>query len=536
MSTHTLRREDYTIGWLCALHTELRAATLMLDEEHLPLDLYDVDDINQYVLGRIGKHNIVITCLPAGQMGTSPAIATAVQMLSTFKSIRYGLMVGIGGGVPSSEADIRLGDVVVSHPINGYGGVVQYDFGKSKPGGFEPGGFLNAPPTVLLNAVNRLRSNPHKLNGNLSSHMRTFAHHSIFRRDRAGPDVLFKSTYNHAGGPTCESCNKREVIERQSRNGLEIHYGLIASGNQVIRDGKTRDEISAKFGGVHCFEMEAAGLMNRFPSLAIRGICDYSDSHKNKLWQPYAAASAAAYAKELVLLLPIAKVLSSSSSSSLSLPSKYQIPFSLRGVPILSNKFVDRPDDMKALYDALLPEERNQCRRQVFVLRGLGGIGKTQLAAEFARRTHQRFSAIFWLDGSSERNLKQSIAVSASRIPEGQIPEASRKFSESSVGNLESTISDVMSWLSQPNNSKWLIIFDNIDLDYQDLIPDPESYDIRLYLPNLDHGSILITTRLATLEQLGSARKLDKVDDTKAREIFEKWYGQKFSKSCRALF
>ena len=46
--------------------------------------------------------------------------------------------------------------------------------------------------------------------------------------------------------------------------------------------------------------MEAAGLMDSFPCLVIRGICDYADSHKNKRWQPYAAATAAAFAKELL--------------------------------------------------------------------------------------------------------------------------------------------------------------------------------------------------------------------------------------------
>ena len=51
---------------------------------------------------------------------------------------------------------------------------------------------------------------------------------------------------------------------------------------------------------VLCFEMEAAGLMLDFPCLVVRGICDYADSHKNKIWQKYAAATAAAFAKELL--------------------------------------------------------------------------------------------------------------------------------------------------------------------------------------------------------------------------------------------
>ena len=82
----------------------------------------------------------------------------------------------------------------------------------------------------------------------------------------------------------------------------------IASGNQVIKDAAVRDRLSAELGGVLCFEMEAAGLMNSFPCLVVRGICDYADSHKNKRWQPYAAGTAAAYAKEVLSVIPPAEV------------------------------------------------------------------------------------------------------------------------------------------------------------------------------------------------------------------------------------
>ena len=86
---------------------------------------------------------------------------------------------------------------------------------------------------------------------------------------------------------------------------MRVHYGLIASGNQVIKDAAFRDEINKRLGGkVLCFEMEAAGLMNDFPCIVIRGICDYADSHKNKAWQEHAAAVAAAFAKEFLSVVP----------------------------------------------------------------------------------------------------------------------------------------------------------------------------------------------------------------------------------------
>jgi nucleoside phosphorylase len=92
---------------------------------------------------------------------------------------------------------------------------------------------------------------------------------------------------------------------RRSGEGV-VHYGTIASGNQVMKDGVARDKLSSELGGVLCFEMEAAGLMNSFPCLVVRGICDYADSHKNKKWQPFAAAAAAACAKEILSYVPAA--------------------------------------------------------------------------------------------------------------------------------------------------------------------------------------------------------------------------------------
>jgi nucleoside phosphorylase len=153
-----LRREEYTVGWVCALPIELAAAQEMFDEGHSSLDR-NANDTNIYTLGRVGEHNVVIACLPEGQPGTNSAASVALQMKSAFTSIRFGLMVGIGGGAPSEEADIRLGDVVISKPHKVHGGVVQYDFGKATPSGFERTGYLNSPPTILLNAVTNLRAN-----------------------------------------------------------------------------------------------------------------------------------------------------------------------------------------------------------------------------------------------------------------------------------------------------------------------------------------------------------------------------------------
>jgi nucleoside phosphorylase len=220
-------------------------------------------------------------------------------------------MVGIGGGVPSDSNDVRLGDVVISMPQGQYGGVVQYNFGKTgKDGKIARTGWLNAPPTILLTALTKLRTNKMIGRLDLAKHLSAFNNLPEFKYQGAESDVLYKAAYDHVGGRTCENCGIKEVVERENRVIIlpALHFGNIASDNQVIKDGITRDRYSKELGGVLCFEMEAAGLMNTFPCLVIRGICDYSDSHKNKRWQPYAAATAAAVAKELLYIMPASRV------------------------------------------------------------------------------------------------------------------------------------------------------------------------------------------------------------------------------------
>jgi nucleoside phosphorylase len=309
MKQRRLCIEDYTVGWVCALPIELAAAAEMLDEEHQDLPP-DANDTNLYTLGCIGEHNVVVACLPAGQIGTNSAAAVAAQMKSKFVSIRFSLMVGIGGGVPSGQSDIRLGDVVVSQPYMEHGGVIQYDFGKTTPSGFVRTGFINTPPTLLLNALAKLQANNLRRRSNLSEYLSALSHLPKFTRENVGADILFESTYDHVGESTCDQCSRDRLVGRTLRGSQEIivHYGTIASGNQVIKDGITRDRLSSELGGVLCFEMEAAGLMNSFPCLVIRGICDYADSHKNKRWQPYAAATAAACAKEVLSVIPAVEV------------------------------------------------------------------------------------------------------------------------------------------------------------------------------------------------------------------------------------
>jgi nucleoside phosphorylase len=309
--------KEYTIGWICAISTEYTAAQAFLDEKHqVPFSLSSADN-NDYACGRIGKHQVIIAVLPDGEYGISSAANVAKDMLHSFPNIRIGLMVGIGGGAPSSKHDIRLGDIVVSTPHNGNSGIFQYDFGKTiqnQP--FQATGVLNQPPSALRTAVSGLKSQyeieGHQLdeavNGVLERNPRL---RKKYKRPDPSSDRLYRSDFVHpldnetGCAVACGDDLSRLTIRRErtaDEDDPTIHYGLIASANQLMKDASVRDRFAAE-KGVLCFEMEAAGLVNHFPCLVIRGICDYADSHKNKNWQGYAAMVAAAYARDLLYRL-----------------------------------------------------------------------------------------------------------------------------------------------------------------------------------------------------------------------------------------
>ncbi|RKK76731.1 hypothetical protein BFJ69_g6680 [Fusarium oxysporum] len=284
----------YTVAWICALHIEMAAARAMLDEEHVDCPR-QANDMNSYVLGRIKNHNVVIACLPTDQYGTNNAASVLSNMRRTFPNIEIGLMVGIGGGVPL-KADIRLGDIVVGVRV------MQYDLGKTLSGGFQRTGVPKIPDSTIRAVISNLRSR-HELNGSrvpliLREKMGNYAAYSRPNE----PDRLFLASYHHDDPASpCDECDLSKLETRKTRLSTDpaIYYGGVGSANTVMKDSTIRDRIARELD-VLCFEMEAAGLMDIMPCLPIRGICDYSDSHKAKEWQRYAAATAAAYAYEFL--------------------------------------------------------------------------------------------------------------------------------------------------------------------------------------------------------------------------------------------
>jgi nucleoside phosphorylase len=298
-----LSRNDYTVGWISSIPIEMAAAQTVLDEEHKQLPLLEYEQ-SIYVLGEIHSHNVAIVCLPLGSQGHTSAAHVARDMQSAFPQIKSWLLVGIGGGVPTETNDMQLGDVVVSKPTDEYGGVIQYDLGKTiQHGAFQRTGALNKPSGLLRSAVTSL-SAVHILDtrGIPQIIAKAQTENPVFVFPGRRNDQLFENDYIHPkDATTCRSCDQGRLRTRKARqtDDPKIYYGLIATGNQVMRDAVRRDRLAQELN-ILCFEMEAAGLMDRFSCLVVRGISDYADSHKNEDWQPYAAVTAAAYAKELL--------------------------------------------------------------------------------------------------------------------------------------------------------------------------------------------------------------------------------------------
>jgi len=163
-------------------------------------------------------------------------------------------------------------------------------------------------------------------------------------------------------------------------------------------------------------------------------------------------------------------------------------------------------------------------RRKVFVLNGLGGIGKTQLALEFARTYKDDFSATFWLHGETLESLKLSLAEAASWIKTNSARNAATTATDATDG-VEVLSREVLSWLSQEGNDRWLLIYDNCDT----LASEENGYDLFPMFPETDHGSIIITTRRNQLSSLGTCQKmLQRMDEIQSIALLESNISQEF--------
>ncbi|GLA98647.1 hypothetical protein AtubIFM57143_006942 [Aspergillus tubingensis] len=291
-----ITHEDYEVGIVCALSKELLAVRALFDSTHPDLEK-DRNDPNCYCLGRMKGFNVVAAGLPHDDYGTNSATNVASHLIRTFPRVKFCLVVGIGGGVPSANRDIRLGDVVVGT------GVIQGDMGKwIQNSEFKMTAQKQQPPPYLRAVITKIQSNglisfESALNPLLVDLDLIASMQSKYLYPGADKDMLFDAGDVHVETePNCDKCIGSRRPRTRQHDGPSVYYGLIASGNQLVRDARYRDRLGQE--NVICVEMEAAGVMRTTTDcLVIRGICDYADSHKNDQWQEYAAASAAAYAK-----------------------------------------------------------------------------------------------------------------------------------------------------------------------------------------------------------------------------------------------
>jgi hypothetical protein len=151
---------------------------------------------------------------------------------------------------------------------------------------------------------------------------------------------------------------------------------------------------------------------------------------------------------------------------------------------------VERDKELAEIHTTL----KGDGSRRTLVLHGLGGIGKTQLTVAYTKRHKDDYSAIFWLNIRDDDSLKQSFVKVAGQILR-EHPSASRLSSIDIKENLDEMIDAVKGWLSLPNNTRWLIIYDNYDSPKVAGNADPAAVNIRKFLPESHQGSVIITTR-----------------------------------------
>jgi len=187
----------------------------------------------------------------------------------------------------------------------------------------------------------------------------------------------------------------------------------------------------------------------------------------------------------------------------------YNLGLRLGNAPrIDETDFVGREVELEQLRTWLTPRPK---RQNVVALYGLGGMGKTQLGIQFARRSIDTYTSIFWLNAQDESILKAGLAGLAAQVM-GEQKSATDSHEE------ERMVQQVRQWFSRPDNDGWLVLYDNYDNPVVPGITSTTSYDIRDYFPHRGHGSILITTRsprLTFAKQL-AVKKLDNLTQSLA--------------------
>ncbi|KAF5602499.1 transcription factor [Fusarium pseudocircinatum] len=330
-------RDEFRIAIVCALPYEADAVTLLFDEFwdeiSAPYERLETDR-NTYITGRIGQHKIVLVTLP--RPGCTSAASGSAYLTLSYRNLKLALVVGTCGGMPRiGNIDAYLGDVVIGKDVT------QHDFG-----GFYPSGFVlnDAAENMIRRASKELRillANfemefmKNRLKKAAQNHLKDLQEAALKAGRKANyqypgmkEDRLFPPDYRHEHKESCTLCRDNphgfckenyrsscietgcdfsKLIPRHHRDDLpqaaeftpEIFLGRFGSANEPVMDGVHRNELAEKYS-LDAFDTEGAGIWDELPTLIVRGISGYADSHSNKEWEDFASATAASVAKAIL--------------------------------------------------------------------------------------------------------------------------------------------------------------------------------------------------------------------------------------------
>lgn len=323
-------RTEFRTAIICALTLEAEAVEALFDETYDKFGkIYGKrrGDANSYINGRIGKHDVVLCYMPGMGKGSAASVASSLRV--SYTGVQLALVVGICGGAPNPIGDqaIFLGDVIISNAL------VEYDFGRQYPGGFErKSDALRRPDQeirTLLAALSTSRARA-EFQEAMLHHLHKIQQQAARWQHPGSADILFEASYHHkhynsstrcccfdsdladgiceeACEKNCNSlgCDENRISRRRDKTGKpSIHIGKVATADMVMKSGEHRDRIISK-ERVIGFEMEGAGVWDNVSCIVIKGVCDYADSHKNKTWQAYAAATGASTVKAFLEYRPV---------------------------------------------------------------------------------------------------------------------------------------------------------------------------------------------------------------------------------------
>ncbi|KAF4457789.1 kinesin light chain [Fusarium austroafricanum] len=529
--------KDYKVAWIAPLEIEAKAALCLLDERHR--GRFPVDRGDDYVFhaGAMDGHNIIIATLPAGQeYGTGSAAALASQVKKFFPNLWFGLLVGVAAGLPDLSRvpirDIRLGDVLVGLPDSESAGLVPYDLGKETEDGFQPlrlGHSLAMTEPIVRSAIGSIKlqaPNETEIFLPYYEKIRNCEHATgTFADPGQNNDILYLARDN----------GQEEIVERPRRSTYQrtrVWYGPIGSGDKLLKNAQKRNELRDRYGIIG-LEMEAAGTMNRIPVGVIRGVCDYGDQHKNKDWQPYAAAMAASYARALldeippndtrrVLTLPHVADSDLGPAAKRRKVARGAMDLAEEGyepcyyIPFTRNpRFTGRAAILNALDDKFFGPDQSQ----KVALVGLGGVGKTQIALHFAYQIKEKRPdySIFWVPILSDETAERAYVDIAKKL------RLQKNSEDDDVKDL------VCQHLCSNKAGKWLFIVDNAD-DQELLLGSAEKSGLEEYLPHSEDGIVLLTTRsrhVAVEFAQSDVIDTEQMDQEEATTLLEKSLVQK---------